>query len=104
MVRQQALKPQRKRPHFVQPKRPEEGGIVCPHCLHVMTGRETEPHGKREIVPEHSEDWPRWTLASIRNPGDPLNKGADAIKQVWCGACGGLIHTAFLPWQPKRTH
>ena len=88
----------------MHPKRPEDGGIVCPHCLHVMTGREAEPRGKREVVPEHTVDWPRWTLASIRNPADPLNKGADAIKQVWCGACDGLLYTTFVPWQPKRTH
>jgi hypothetical protein len=86
------------------PTRPENGGIVCPHCLHVMTATETQPHGKREVVPEDSTDWPQWTLASIRNPGDALNKGADAIKQVWCAACGGLLHTAFVAWQPKRTH
>ena len=85
-------------------KMPEDGGIVCPHCGNIMTGTEAVPYGKREIVPEGTTDWPRWTLASIRNPGDPLNKGADAIKQIWCGRCHGLLHTAFLAWQPKRTH
>jgi hypothetical protein len=68
-------------------KMPEDGGIVCPHCGNVMTGTEAVPYGKREVVPEGTTDWPRWTLASIRNPGDPLNKGADAIKQIWCGKC-----------------
>ena len=85
-------------------KMPEDGGIVCPHCGNIMTGTEAVPYGKREIVPEGTTDWPRWTLASIRNPGDPLNKGADEIKQIWCGRCHGLLHTAFLPWHPKRTH